>query len=169
MAGVLLCVMLSLASCGKSSVNWSGKGSDAGETTIVDPAILATWEVVKYEAFNRQSILIKSTENSDEIRSGYWKFRFANDSESLMEIWYGPSLATPSMSVWFAYDNGSKLLYFGDYGQADIRTINDSDLVFDSNSFGPAAWFENVEGNADISFVRATCRKVQEASPASGS
>ena len=138
----------------------SGKGSASYDSTdsnfvLGDNNLVGVWDIVKYEALNRNGESLKETSNSGEISATYRKFAMTADLK--MSIWYG-AYEDAVMEVGFGYDSSSKMLMYGDTGFSDVEVLTKDSLVFVGQNFAPLEWYQD----ASIYSVRTTCIKEKE-------
>ena len=146
-AAICLCV----CSCEKI------KGSNGGgqETVIIDPAIVGTWEIVKYGALEQgKTEETKICDSKSEILETYHRFTF--NSTGILNLWFGNP--ETNIDVDFYYDSSFHALLFGDTGAADVEKLDGTDFIFTCNSFMPISWYEN----DSIKEARVYCKKVQQ-------
>lgn len=149
---ILAVLCAAVCSCDKISGS-SDKGG--GETVIIDPAIIGTWEIIKYGAIEQgQTQEGRICDNRSEILSSYHKFDF--NGNAIMKLSFGNP--EEIIEVDFYYDSTYKTLLFGDSGYADVETLNGTDLIFTSDSFMPLGWYED----ATVKNVRVYCKKMQQ-------
>lgn len=145
----ILSAYLSLVSCNKSS---SGSGDIPVYT---DPLLVATWNVVKYEALDKNGDVLETEETGSIIAATYYKFVF--DGSGLMQCWFSVS-AGQCITTMYSYFSEYGSLLFGDTGVGYVSTLNDTSLVFESEAFAPVEWYEK----PGISTFRVTCTKQVE-------
>lgn len=120
---------------------------------IVDPAIVATWEIKKFEALDKYGEKIKETEDPSVIAATYHKFQFTQDK--VMKMWF--SNESQTIDVDFYYDNIYGTLLFADSGYAETVVLNDTSFVFTCNSFYPLDWYED----RSVDCAKVFCRKAE--------
>lgn len=136
-------------------------GSSSGKNYMLsDTRLVGNWIVDRYDAYNSEKQLVNSTTDLTFIKTGYWRIDMTADCS--MFLWYG-DYSQAAVITDFYYDDVMKVLYFGETGEAEVTTLNDSVLVFNSINLMPAEWFEKAY-TGEYHYVTSTLKKEKQSS-----
>ena len=147
-------MFLIAASFAVSCVEDSG-GSSGNTYFLSDTRLVGKWIVKSYDAYNNENKLVNTTDDESFIKTGYW--RIDMEADCSMFLWYS-DYSQAAVITDFYYDDIMQVLYFGETGEAEVTTLNDSVLVFNSINLMPAEWYEKVY-TGEYHYVTATCKK----------
>lgn len=159
MKNSILGLMLLIAAALAVSCVEDGPGKSSGNNyMLTDTRLVGNWIVNRYDAYNVEKKLVDTTTDMTFIKTGYWRIDMTADCS--MFLWYG-DYAQAAVITDFYYDDVMQVLYFGETGQAEVTTLNDSVLVFNSVNLMPAAWFEKAY-TGEYRYVTTTLKKEKQ-------
>lgn len=130
-------------------------GSEGSTYVLSDTRLVGHWLINRYDAFDNEGKLVNTTENESHIKTGYWRIDMTADCS--MFLWYG-EYSQAAVATTFFYDATLKMLYFGDTGEMEVVTLNDTSFVFKSDNIMPLDWYEKLY-NGEYKYVTTVCKK----------
>lgn len=149
---LFLCVCISGACSNKQiSTFISGSGDFDNSVVIEDENIIGSWQVIKYEAFDRNEKLLDTATDEASIAATYSRFDF--DTNGIMSLYAKGQRLTTN----YAYYASGNLL-FGESGLGETCKLDKTSFIFDSDSFFPVGWNTKYPANAG-GFYRVHCTR----------
>lgn len=149
---LFLCVCI-FGACSNKQISTfiSGSGDFDNSVVIQDENIIGSWQVIKYEAFDRNGQLLDTASDAATIAGTYNGFTF--DANGTMTLF----AKGKSMTTGYSYFASGDLL-FGESGMGTTYRLDSSTFIFDSDSFFPEGWNSKYPANAG-GFYRVHCTR----------